>query len=81
VFPVSHCAGTAVGASSGVLVVTETDCVYRAVRTESLNVIQTDFRLSMASSNNQHSHTELLSRAAQNLPSLSLSLSVSFPFT
>jgi len=71
VFAAGHCTDTTGGASSGVLLVTETDCVYRAVRTESLNVIQTDFRLSLASSNNQQSHTELPSRAAQHLPSLS----------
>jgi hypothetical protein len=33
VFPVGHCADKAVRASSAVLFVTETDCVYRAVRT------------------------------------------------
>jgi hypothetical protein len=53
VFLVGHCVDTAVRVSSGVLFVTETDCVYRAVRTESLNLIQVDFRPSMASSNNQ----------------------------
>jgi len=53
VFAVGQCADTTVGASSGVLFVTETDCVYRAVRTESLHAIQTDFCLSLASSNIQ----------------------------